>query len=232
MDMNKSYYQRGFESINNNKWLFSLFIIFFLEFIFLAISPISREDWLLENALVFVFFIFVLFNYKKFKFSKMSWSFIFVFLFIHEIGAHYTYSEVPYESFLNSILGFNFNDYMGWLRNHFDRLAHFTYGLLIILPLQEICSQVSRSVSGWTYFVALNIVMSTSLLFELFEWGAAWLFGGELGIAYLGTQGDVWDAQQDMLLSIVGALLTLLIRLIVIKISLSFKNIVIPTANK
>lgn len=199
-----------------------LFLMFLLEFAWLAIAPKSREDWLLENVLVFVFFILVFLNYQKYSFSKMSWSLIFIFLLIHEIGAHYTYSEVPYDELLQSITGFMLNDVMGWERNHFDRLAHFAYGLLLVLPLQEICSQVSRSQSLWTYFVAVNVVMSTSLLFELFEWGAAWLFGGDLGIAYLGTQGDIWDAHHDMLLSILGALLTLFIRYVVIMINQKF----------
>ena len=215
----KDYVMRTNKTLfSSNKLMMVLLVLFSLEFILLAISPKSRADWLLENVLLLVFFSLVLFNYKKYTFSMLSWCLIFVFLFIHEIGAHYTYSEVPYDDFFNSVLGFKLNDFMGWQRNHFDRLAHFAYGLLLVLPLQEICSQVSGSKSGWTYFVALNIVMSTSLLFELFEWGAAWLFGGELGIAYLGTQGDVWDAQQDMLLAIIGALLMLIIRLIVIKL--------------
>lgn len=192
-------------------------MIFLMAFLFLAISPYNREDWLLENVLVFAVLILFLFNRKKYTLSKVSWSLIFIFLMIHEIGAHYTYSEVPYDELFNSFFGFKLNEYMGWQRNHFDRLAHFAYGLLVVLPLQEICSQISRSQSRWTYFVAINIVMSTSLLFELFEWGAAWLFGGELGIAYLGTQGDVWDAQQDMLLSILGALLAVTIKWLMIK---------------
>ncbi len=215
--MIEDFYFRLKTSIRSNTLVYLFFSVFLLEFIWLAISPNSREDWLLENVLVLFFFSLVLLNFKKYTFSTLSWCLILSFLFIHEIGAHYTYSEVPYDEFFNSAFGFKLNHFMGWERNHFDRLAHFAYGLLLVLPLQQICSQVSGSTSGWTYFVAVNLVMSTSLLYELIEWGAASLFGGELGIAYLGTQGDVWDAHQDMLLSIIGALLALLIKSALIK---------------
>ena len=216
--MNENLFKNSMTVIGNNKLLSVLLLVFVSEFVWLAISPTSREDWLLENVLLFVFLILIVFNYKKYTFSKMSWVLIFVFLFIHEIGAHYTYSEVPYDDFFNLTMGFRLNELMSWERNHFDRLAHFSYGLLLVLPFKEICSQVSGSSNNWTYFVALTIVMSTSMLFELFEWGAAWVFGGELGVAYLGTQGDVWDAQQDMLLSTIGALLALLSRFIATKL--------------
>ena len=216
--MNHFNYKNFVSMFLKHKLLWVLSILFAIEFMFLALAPKSRADWLLENVLVFVFLILVLFNYKKYSLSKLSWLLIFIFLCIHEIGAHYTYSEVPYDDFFNALFNFRLNDLLAWNRNHFDRLAHFAYGLFMVIPFQELCSQISRSHSNWTYFVAVNIVMSTSLLFELFEWGAAWLFGGELGIAYLGTQGDVWDAHQDMLLSILGALLTLLIRYLYLKI--------------
>ena len=188
-----------------------MMVVFSLQFIYLALDPVSREDWLLENVLVLVLIILVLLNHARYHLSRSSWVLLLLFLMIHEVGAHFTYAAVPYDELFSSWLGFRLNDWMGWERNHFDRLAHFSYGLLLVIPIQELCRQVSRSAGPWTAFVAFNLVMSTSMLFE---WGAAWLFGGDLGIAYLGTQGDVWDAQKDMVLSILGASLALLLRFI------------------
>jgi putative membrane protein len=95
---------------------------------------------------------------------------------------------------------------MGWERNHFDRMVHFSYGLLLAYPIRELFLRVAAVRGFWGYFLPMDVTMSTSMMFELFEWGAAELFGGDLGIAYLGTQGDVWDAHKDMGLASLGAL--------------------------
>ena len=98
---------------------------------------------------------------------------------------------------------------MGWERNHFDRLVHFSYGLLLAYPIRELYCRVANASGFWGYFFPLELTMAASMMFELFEWGAAVLFGGDLGIAYLGTQGDVWDAHKDMALASVGALVAM-----------------------
>jgi len=102
---------------------------------------------------------------------------------------------------------------VGWERNNFDRIVHFSYGLLIAYPIREIYLRISNAEGFWGYFLPLDFTMSTSMIYELIEWGAAELFGGDLGIAYLGTQGDVWDAQKDMALASLGALIAMLITL-------------------
>jgi putative membrane protein len=191
-----------------------LLLIFLSEFIFLAINPYNRQDWLLENMLVFIFVVLVLLNYKKYKLSTMSWVMLFIFFFLHEIGSHYTYAKVPYNEFLLLHFDFNLNHFMGWSRNNFDRIIHLAFGLLIVIPIHQLCCQISRSNSNWTYFVALNIIIATSSLYELIEWAAALVFGGDLGVAYLGTQGDIWDAHKDMVLADVGAFFALTVKLI------------------
>lgn len=84
------------------------------------------------------------------------------------------------------------------------------YGLLLVCPLHELVAKGAKVKHGMAYFVAVLIVMSTSMLYEMIEWGAAEFFGGDLGVAYLGTQGDVWDAHKDMLLASIGAVLAAL----------------------
>jgi putative membrane protein len=172
----------------------------------LAVDPHDRSDWALENALVFVFVLLIASTYRRFPLSRISYTLIFLFLLLHEIGAHYTYAEVPYDQWSRDLLGVSLNDWLGFERNHFDRFVHFSYGLLLAYPIREIFIRVADVKGFWGYFLPLDLTMSTSMMFELFEWGAAEFFGGELGVAYLGTQGDVWDAHKDMALASLGAL--------------------------
>ncbi len=136
-----------------------------------------------------------------------------------------TYAKVPYDQFFITNLGFSLNDFMGWERNHFDRLVHFLFGLLLAYPIREFYCRVADSKGFWAYFFPLELTMAASMMFELFEWGAAELFGGELGIAYLGTQGDIWDAHKDMALASLGAFLAMSITLIInLRIQKNFRE--------
>lgn len=185
--------------------------LFAVLWVALAINPHDRADWALENALVVAFGIAMALSAKHFVFSRVSYTLIFVFLCLHAIGAHYTYSEVPYDAWWQSLTGHTLNSQLDLERNHFDRLVHFSYGLLLAYPLRELFLRVSEVRGFWGYFLPLDFTLATSALFELFEWAAASFFGGDLGIAYLGSQGDIWDAQKDMALAGSGALLTMLI---------------------
>lgn len=203
--------------MSHKNFVITLSLLFFIEFVVLSISPYNREDWALENVLVLVFVLFIAWSYKKFPLSKLSYSLIFLFLSLHEIGAHYTYSNVPYDALFISSFNFSLNEQMGWSRNHFDRLAHFLYGLLLAYPVRELYCRVINMPGFWGYFFPLNLIMAASMTYELLEWGAAELFGGDLGIAYLGTQGDVWDAHRDMALASLGALIAMSITMFIHK---------------
>jgi len=183
--------------------------LFLIWWIALAIHPLYRKDWALENALVAVFVIAGAALYNRFLLSRISYTLIFFFLCLHEIGAHYTYAEVPYDVWLSSLTGRTLNSLLGWERNNFDRVIHFSYGLLLAYPVREVFIRVADVRGFWGYFLPLDLTMSTSMMFELFEWGAAELFGGDLGMAYLGTQGDVWDSHKDMALASLGALIAM-----------------------
>lgn len=197
--------------ISHRRYLAILGIIFGVVWIALAIKPRYREDWALENVLVGVFVIAIGASHRRFLLSRLSYTLIFLFLCVHEIGAHYTYSEVPYDNWVRALTGRSLNEAMGWQRNHFDRFAHFLYGLLVAYPLREFFLRIANARGFWGYFLPFDVTMSTSAIFELFEWGAAEIFGGELGTAYLGTQGDIWDAQRDMALASAGALIAMLV---------------------
>lgn len=197
--------------LTHYQFLSILAFLFSIEWIILAINPLYRSDWALENALVLVFIVIFAGSFKYLLLSRVSYFLIFIFLCLHEIGAHYTYAEVPYDKWFMSLSGVTLNEILGWQRNNFDRVIHFLYGLLLAYPVREMFLRVANVRGFWGYFLPLDLTMSSSMLFELFEWGAAELFGGDLGMAYLGTQGDVWDAHKDMFLASVGALLAMII---------------------
>ncbi len=197
--------------MSRRRYLLILVALYAVLWTALAIDPKHRDDWLLENALVLAFALGMWAAHKRFVFSRVSYTLIFLFMCLHSVGSHYTYSEVPYNAWWQSLTGESFNAMFGWERNHFDRLVHFSYGLLLAYPLREVFLRVADARGFWGYFLPLDFTLSTSGLYELIEWGAAEFFGGDLGAAFLGSQGDIWDAHKDMALAGLGALIAMLI---------------------
>ena len=193
------------------RWFLVLGALFLLVWAALAIAPLDRKDWALENALVIFIVPVLVLSRKKLPLSRISYTAIFIFLCLHEVGAHYTYAKVPYDAWFSSLTGSTLNGLLGLERNHFDRLVHFSFGFLLAYPIREVFLRVADVRGVWGYYLPLDVTMATSMLFELFEWGAAELFGGDLGVAYLGTQGDVWDAHKDMALAMLGAIIAMLL---------------------
>ena len=182
---------------------------FALLWIALAIQPYDRADWLLENALLAAGVLFLVVTRNSIPLSRASCAMVFVFLCLHAIGAHYTYSLVPYDEAFRNLTGHSLNGFFGAERNHYDRVIHFAYGLLLFYPFRELLMLRAGVRGFWSWFLPLDLAMSTSLLYELIEWGAAIVYGGDLGAAFLGTQGDEWDAHKDMALAGLGALCAL-----------------------
>lgn len=202
-------------AISHRKYLAMLGAIFAVFWFALAVNPHYREDWLLENSLVIVFVALIAIFNKQWIFSRLSYTLIFIFLCFHTVGAHYTYARTPYDQWFLSVLGITLNDFLGWQRNNYDRVVHFLYGLLLAYPVREIFLRIASVRGFWGYFLPLDLMMSSSACFELVEWGVAELCGGDLGAAYLGTQGDIWDAQKDMALASLGALIAMSITLLI-----------------
>jgi putative membrane protein len=185
------------------------FAIFTAAWALSAWQPRYPADWWLENALVLAALPLLFFIWWRAPLSRAGWFAVFGFLCLHELGAHYTYAEVPYDVWARSITGGTINGLFGWERNHYDRLVHFLYGLLIVVPLRDLIVRGTELENGWSYVIPVTFMMSTSLLYELIEWAAAEMFGGDLGMAYLGTQGDVWDGHRDMALAALGAVVAM-----------------------
>lgn len=189
--------------ISRRLWLGGLAGGYALWWTALAFDPVSRSDWWLENVLVLVGVGVLVATHDKL--SRAALLSCFAFLALHAIGAHYTYSEVPYDRIVQAQFGFSPNELFGASRNHFDRIAHFAYGLMITPPLRELLQHRFGLRGFWSYFLPFEMTVTTSTLYELLEWAAAVVFGGDLGTAFLGTQGDEWDAQKDMLCATLGA---------------------------
>jgi len=174
----------------------------------LAIEPVSRQDWLLENILVLLSVPLLVVTHHRLRFSNASYVCLFVFFALHSIGAHYTYALVPYDVWLRTLTGSTLNEMLGWERNHYDRLLHFLYGALLLQPATELLARYVSSRGLWQRILPVLLITSLSAVYELIEWIAALIVAPDLGAAYLGTQGDPWDAQQDMALAILGAIVT------------------------
>ena len=198
-------------SLPHRKYLLILSLVFAVWWALLAIRPWDRHVWMVENALALAAAAFLVGTHKKLLLSRVSYTLIFVFMCLHQVGAHYSYAEVPYDAWFQSLTGRSFDGLVGWERNNFDRVVHFSYGLLLAYPIREIFLRVADVRGFWGYFLPLDLTMSTSMLFELIEWAVVVVMGKALGQAYLGTQGDVWDAHKDMALASLGALIAMLV---------------------
>jgi putative membrane protein len=183
--------------------------LFAVIWVLLAIAPLYRHDWMLENMLVVAFAAVFLWRRSKLQISKLSSTLVFLFLVVHEIGAHYTYAEVPYDDWARALIGVSINELFGFTRNHFDRLEHFFYGALLAYPMREAYVRAQMLKGRLTYTIPITITLGFSAIYEIIEWGAAAIVGGDLGAAYLGTQGDEWDAQKDMALAGFGSVLAM-----------------------
>ncbi len=172
----------------------------------LAIDPVFRKDWLLENAIVFVAIPLFVLTAGRLRFSNFAYTCLFVFFVFHAIGAHYTYSLVPYDAWWQAAGGDALDG-----RNHYDRVVHILYGLLVTPAAVEIFARYGRYPRSWALLLPWMFMAGHAVVYELIEFAAAIVFGGELGQAYLGTQGDIWDGQKDMALALLGSTIMLVL---------------------
>lgn len=173
----------------------------------LGIDPHYRQDWLLENLLVLVAIPVLVWSHRRVPLGNGNYLALFAFGVLHEIGAHYTYSEVPYDAWLQAVFGSSPRQWFDLDRNHYDRAIHFFYGLLVTPSAMRLIEARASPLGAWRWLLPVAFITSHSVLYELIEGVAAALFGGELGLAYLGTQGDAWDTHHDMALALLGSAL-------------------------
>ena len=166
-----------------------------------AVEPYDRFDWFLENLLVFVGLGILVASYRVLPLSNLSYGLIALFAVLHIVGSHYTYSMTP--------VGFWLQEALDLERNHYDRVVHFCFGLLLVNPLREILERSLNAPGFWSFVLAFALVLAVSNLYETIEWCAAEVVSPEAAMAFLGTQGDVFDAQKDAALAGLGAIVGL-----------------------
>lgn len=179
----------------------------------LGIAPHYRQDWLLEYIIVLIAIPGLVLAWRNLRFSNFAYTALFVFFVLHELGAHYAYSEVPYDAWIMGLTGHSLDAALGFQRNHYDRLVHFLYGVLLMPATVELLRAKAPPRGVWIVLLPVFVIMARSVIYEMVEWLAAETFGSDLGQPYLGTQGDISDAQKDMVLASGGALLARLLML-------------------
>lgn len=163
-----------------------------------AIQPADRATWWAEAAPVLVGVPILLATFRRHPLTPLLYGLIAVHCVILVVGARYTYAEVP--------LGFWMQDLFGFDRNHYDRIGHFAQGFVPAILAREVLLRATPlRRGGWLFYLVLCVCLSFSAFYELIEWLAAEL-AGQGAEAFLGTQGDEWDAQKDMLLALNGAI--------------------------
>jgi putative membrane protein len=171
--------------------------------------PFPRDEWLQQIPTVIAIVALPLIS-RRAPLSNWAFSLTILFLCLHVVGARYIYSFVPYDEWCSRFLGFEVTRTLGFHRNHYDRLVHFAFGLLMVWPTRELVTLAVRS-SAWSWFFALAVITAAAAVYELLEWLAALTFAPDWADRYLGQQGDPWDAHWDMALAVIGAALSMAI---------------------
>ena len=196
--------------LKKNIWLIVFIAVFAVVWSNSLIGTTDIANWLLENTLSFVFAIFLVVTYRKHQFSDLSYLLVCIYLCLHVYGSKYTYAENPFGYWLKDVFHLS--------RNHYDRIVHFCFGFLLAYPMREMFLKWLKYPRWVAWLLPIEITLSISAFYELIEWAVADLFFKAQGDAYLGTQGDVWDAQKDIFLAFCGAIIATTIVSLVKKI--------------
>ncbi|MFB1004271.1 MAG: DUF2238 domain-containing protein [Bacteroidia bacterium] len=185
--------------LKENKWLMLFIAVFGVIWADSFIGNTDTANWVLENVLTFAFILTLIVTYRKYQFSTLTYLLVCIYLCLHVYGSKYTYAENPF--------GFWLQDYLDLGRNHYDRIVHFSFGFLLAYPMREMFLKAFNFKMWVAWLLPIEITLSISAFYELIEWAVADIFFKAQGDAYLGTQGDIWDAQKDIFLAFVGAIL-------------------------
>lgn len=163
-----------------------------------GIKPNGQFNWLMETLPAMIGGILLVAYYQKFRFTTTSYVLVWIFSLILMTGGHYTYAEVPVGNWARDAFGLS--------RNHFDRMGHFFQGVIPAMLARELLLRTSPLKAGkWLFVLCVSVAVAISAAYELFEWQYAVMFGGQQADDFLGSQGDIWDAQKDMFMALCGA---------------------------
>jgi len=193
----------GYPPFRDNRFLQRLCVAMAAVILLAGIHPDKVFDFFLENATAFAFLACLIATYRLLPFSEASYCLLFVYLSLHEWGAHYKYSDVPLGEWLKPILHTN--------RNMYDRIAHFSFGLMVSYPAQEMFIRKAGTKGRWRYILPVETILALSAIYEMLEAGAAMILTPERGEEFVGMQGDMWDSQEDMFMAGLGAIAMMIV---------------------
>ena len=169
----------------------------------MGLAPFDAQNWMLSSILPLTFVGALVFGRRSMPLSVASYTLIAAFLALHTVGAHYTYAQVPAGQWLQGLLGLG--------RNHFDRVTHFAFGLLLTYPLFELFHRLTGARRPLLLYLTFMTQLGLAGAWEIIESVVAQVARPDLGAAFLGAQGDPWDAQHDMLAATCGTVIALLL---------------------
>ncbi|MEO6145483.1 MAG: DUF2238 domain-containing protein [Sulfuriferula sp.] len=178
---------------------FSLLIATLILLAWSGIHPHDYFTWLLEVIPVLIALPLLIATRKAFPLTPLVYTLIALHCAILLVGGHYTYAEVPLFNWLR--------DSFNLTRNHYDRVGHFAQGLVPALVTREILLRRTPLQRGkMLFFLVTSVCLAISASYELIEWGVAEASGSD-AVAFLATQGDIWDTQKDMAMALIGSIL-------------------------
>jgi len=171
--------------------------IYIVIFSICAIDPYDKRVWFAENLTVLLVVIPLVLTYKKFRFSNLSYFLMSIWIYMHTIGGHYVFENVPFDFI---------NDIFGWERNNYDRFAHFSVGLYAYAIAELLDRKKLVNSKVILFLFPIFTIFSIAAIYEIIEWIAVIIMDADAGLDFVSAQGDVWDAQKDMLLDGIGAI--------------------------
>lgn len=187
----------------------ALFLFFLVFFACSCIAPPYMQFLLMQHVPTLLGVVFLAYLSNRITISRLSFTSIIVFLGLHTLGARYLYSYVPYDVWSETLLGVNISEVFGFERNHYDRLVHFSYGMLLAIPVAEFERRYLRLSPAVASILAIEFILATSAGYELIEWLVAVTFTPTWADQFLGQQGDIFDAQKDTALATIGAVISI-----------------------
>jgi putative membrane protein len=187
---------------SGHKWLIlTLTLVLFAAFTW---KPLYGKEMWMQHSATFIAILIMFWDASKHKLKLVSaWAF-FIFMALHIIGARWLYTMTPYNDWMISWFSWDMNEYFGWTRNHWDRMVHFLFGFLLIFPIYDLTkTKIKSNIKSWIF--AWLCIQTASMVYELFEWSLSVFLSEHDADSYNGQQGDMWDAQKDMALAMLGS---------------------------
>jgi putative membrane protein len=191
----------------SDRWPLAAFLLFWAV---TCLDPPYPRELVLQHVPTVAALVALAVGSRRVPLSRSSVRLVLVFLSLHALGARYLYSYVPYDDWSAAMFGRSISSLCGFTRNHYDRLVHVAYGLLLFFPAREVIVRRLQLRGFWADVLAVQFILATGALYELIEWCVALTFAPDWAEHYNGQQGDHWDAQKDMALAGLGAVVALI----------------------